>query len=109
MDLPGNWTLNEPAAPTALEAAEATLGLPLPEDLRNFYSDADGGEAWFEEHHDEPGFFLQVLSLSDTLGMVEVMSEFDGWSDLIPFGTDGSRETFCLSRQNDHIYLVDVT
>ncbi|MFN4251224.1 SMI1/KNR4 family protein [Deinococcus sp.] len=71
-------TFHAPATASEISAAEAQIGQPLPDDLRNLYLDHNG-----EEGSEEPVLMARLQSLEELIEACRESDEF--WEDECPF------------------------
>jgi len=94
---------------SALDAAEAVLGHPLPRAYRELLAHENGFERWYGEH------FLMLYSLAEALELHGARRiEDDGGErhpGLFVFASDGSREMIGFDLRDDSgpVVMVDIT
>lgn len=82
------WSL-EGATDDAIEAAESTLGSPLPHDYRSVLREHDGGEGWVGD-----GAYLRLWPIAEVVTKHEQLDPGQLVPGVLLIGSDGGGEVY---------------
>jgi hypothetical protein len=91
-----------PSTMAQIEAAEAALGMPVPNDLAQFLISRGPGEGFVGS-----GGYLRINSPEEWLSAHEILEAATRWPGLLIFGGDGGGEFFGFDQATQQYVEVD--